>query len=67
MGIARKEVAVKMGLGEDGLDEKRWKGLVKEHVTAALVGLTFSNMLRQREICRRNGRRGRKTYLAADE
>lgn len=37
MGIARKQVAVKLGLGENGLDEQPWKGLVKQHVSNALV------------------------------
>lgn len=37
MGQARKEIALKLGLGEDGLDEKPWKSEVKNLVQAELV------------------------------
>jgi len=37
MAVARQSVSVKMGLGAEGLDDKEWKGMVKELVQRALV------------------------------
>jgi 8-oxo-dGTP pyrophosphatase MutT (NUDIX family) len=37
MGVARRLISEKMGLGDDGLDESKWKKIVKEHVMHYLV------------------------------
>lgn len=38
MAVARNQIAHAMGLGHRGLDEKRWKGVVRGEVNEALVG-----------------------------
>lgn len=40
MGIARRNISVTMGLGEQGLDEQPWKGMVKKLVNEAIVSAT---------------------------
>jgi hypothetical protein len=39
MGIARREISSSMGLGADGLDEKKWKVVVKQVIEQGMVGL----------------------------
>lgn len=37
MGLARRLISQKMGLGDEGLDESKWKKAVKELVLGYLV------------------------------
>jgi hypothetical protein len=39
MGVARRQIAEKMGLGESGLDAGQWKKVVKEQVMRYLVSM----------------------------
>lgn len=41
MGLARRLISEQMGLGDDGLDESKWKKIVKEHVMHCLVSYQF--------------------------
>lgn len=37
MGSARRQISKRMGLGDEGLDDSKWKKIVKEHVMLYLV------------------------------
>jgi len=39
LGIARKEISIRMGLGPKGLEEAEWKARVKELVHLAMVSV----------------------------
>ena len=41
MGLARRLISEKMGLGDDGLDESKWRKIVKEHVMHYLVSCSL--------------------------